>query len=96
MFKILLENVAFDDALEHLCIETNPDGSVTLSAREHEILAELSNYIDNDGNEQVPDEICGCKVIGFGSQCIYGTNLVLRDRDESEITIYRGDVAVAR
>jgi hypothetical protein len=97
LFKVLLQEISFDDALQHLCIETNPDGSVTLSVREHEILAELSDYIDDDGNEQVPDEIGGAKVSGFDSEFVYGTNLVVRQkRDEPEITIDPGDVAGAR
>src|SRR5690349_4529686 len=71
-FEILLSDTwagVHDLWEEYLCIEQNADGTVTLSSRAHEGLAETFEYTDEDGEIHLPSHIEG-KAVGVEGQYI--------------------------
>ena len=59
-FEILLSaefSGAVDVWTEWLCMQQHRNGKITLSSRGHEYLAEAAEYVDEDGNENLPSEI---------------------------------------
>ena len=86
---------AIDCWTEHLCLERHEDGSITLSIRSHKILAEAHDYMDEDGERQLPDSINGKAVYGVEGDYVLGDDLLVRD-DESEVNLRRGKLKEAR
>jgi hypothetical protein len=73
---------ATDSWTEYLCLARNADGSITLSSRSREILAEAARYRERD----LPATIRRKEVAGFDGDYVVGTRLRLQDGD-AEITI---------
>jgi hypothetical protein len=48
---------AVDAWTEWLCIQQHRNGKITLSSKGREYLAEAVEYVDEDGNENLPSEI---------------------------------------
>jgi len=73
------ENSGFVDTwTEYLCIEKVPEG-FELSIRAHELLAEASEYVDEEGEElELPDEINGRSVLYSDGDFILGESLEIR------------------
>ena len=84
-----------DSWTEYLCLEEHGDGSISLSSRSREYLAERSEYVDEDDKEHIPAEIDGQRVWGCDGDYIVGENLLPRD-DDAEITVARGEFDKAR
>jgi hypothetical protein len=88
-FEILLvgEFCGVHDAWhEYLCLRLNDDGTVTLSSRSLEVLAEVHAYVDEEGEEQLPEMIEGKTVSGREGDYVVGGDLLPHD-GEAEITI---------
>jgi hypothetical protein len=79
---------------EHLCLERNADGTLTLSCRGYEYLGELRDYTDEDGEVTLPPEIDGKAVRGSESGYIVGEKLVLQV-DDAYITVSADEVDIA-
>jgi hypothetical protein len=78
-FKVLLEGEfsgTRDFWTEYLCLARNADGSVTLSSRAHEILAEAAPYRERDW---LPATINRKRVCGFDGDYVVGGKLLLHD-----------------
>ncbi len=71
-------------------METRRDGSITLSSRAREILAEAGEYVDEDGEEHLPRTIAGAKVWGIAGEYVLGEALVPVD-DDAVLSVAPGD-----
>ena len=56
-----------------------------LTIRGYDILGQLSDYTDDDGNENLPDEINGEKISNYDNEYIYGSNLVINADDDGSV-----------
>jgi hypothetical protein len=65
-----------DQWTEYLCIERGRDGGVTLTSRSRQILAEVGQYIDEEGEKKLPSKIGGQKVWGSDGDFVVGEKLV--------------------
>jgi hypothetical protein len=74
---------------EHLCIEKNADGTITLSSRSHPVLAEVGKFMDDEGEVHLPEAIDGVRVGGYEGDYVVGEDLVPHG-DEAEITLSVG------
>jgi len=64
---------------EHLCLRRISETEYELSIREYEILGDISDYCDDDGEENIPDIIDGKKVkLGEGWDFLLGGDLVIQ------------------
>ena len=63
------ETGSTDTWTEYLCLEKLKKG-FELTIRGYEILGQLSDYTDDDGNEDLPDEIYGEKVSNYDNEYI--------------------------
>jgi hypothetical protein len=64
---------------EHLCLRQISETEYELSIREYEILGDISDYCDDDGEENIPDIIDGKKVkLGEGWIFVLGGDLVIQ------------------
>jgi hypothetical protein len=86
---------ALDAWPEHLCIERNTDGTITLSSRSRAIIGEVSQYMDDDGEVILPEAIDGQRVFGYDGEYVIGEELLPVD-DEAEITLTVGAEADAK
>jgi hypothetical protein len=90
LFEILLVGEfygAHDGWDEYLCLGLNEDGTVTLSSRRYDALAEVQEYIDEDGEEHLPEMIEGKTVSGREGDYVVGGDLLPYD---PEITLSVG------
>jgi hypothetical protein len=71
---------------EALCLERHADGTITLSSRSHEVLAEDTAFWGEDGELHLPAEIHGEKVVGTEGDYVIGEKLLPHD-DDAMITI---------
>jgi hypothetical protein len=80
-----------DTWTEYLCLARNADGSITLSSRSREILAEAAPYMERGW---LPETIRGKEVEGYDGDYVVGTRLLLHD-GEAEITVAQNQFDVA-
>ena len=78
------ETGSTDTWTEYLCLEKLKKG-FELTIRGYEILGQLSDYTDDDGNENLPDEINGEKISNYDNEYIYGSNLVINADDDGSV-----------
>ena len=83
-----------DQWAEYLCIEREGNGGVTLTSRSRQVLAEVGQYIDEEGELKLPSKIEGKKVWGIEGDFVLGESLVLHD-GTSTITVQPGDTQLA-
>ena len=67
-----------DSWTEYLCLARNADGSITLSNRSREILAEAARYRERD---RLPATIRGKEVSRIDGDFVVGKRLLLHDAD---------------
>jgi hypothetical protein len=82
---------ALDSWTEYLCVARNADGSITLSSRSREILAEAGKYRERGW---LPETIRRKEVEGYDGDYVVGTRLLLHD-GEAEITVAQNQFDVA-
>jgi hypothetical protein len=78
-FEVLLSGEfygATDSWTEYLCLARNPDGSITLTSRAREILAEAARYRKND---YLPATIRRKEAWEFDGDYVVGRRLLLQD-----------------
>ena len=63
---------------EYLCLEKTSEG-YELSTRHREILGDESDYYDEEGDIELPDEIDGESVYGSVNGIILGESLLIND-----------------
>jgi hypothetical protein len=80
-----------DSWTEYLCFARNADGTITLSSRSREILAEAARYRERD---RLPATIRGKDVSGYDGDYVVGKRLLLHDGD-AEITVSQNQFDVA-
>ncbi len=68
---------------EYLCIERISNKEFELSIRSYEVLGELFEFQDEEGN--LPDEIDGASVVGSWEEFIIGGNLIPRSDEYGEV-----------
>ena len=85
---------AHDAWVEHLCIERNADGTISLSSRSHAALAEVADFVDDEGGVRLPEAVDGVRVGGYEGNYVVGEHLLTHD-DEAEITLVVGAVTDA-
>jgi len=93
-FDVLLEGEFYgfvDSWTEYLCMERNKDGSITLSSRAYEILAEAYRYKERGW---LPETIQRKEVVGYDGDYVVGGRLLPRDGD-AELTVSRNQFDVA-
>ena len=78
------ETGSTDTWTEYLCLEKLKKG-FELTIRGYDILGQLSDYTDDDGNENLPDEINGEKISNYDNEYIYGSNLVINADDDGSV-----------
>ena len=78
------ETGSTDTWTEYLCLKKLKKG-FELTIRGYEILGQLSDYTDDDGNENLPDEINGEKISNYDNEYIYGSNLVINADDDGSV-----------
>jgi hypothetical protein len=93
-FEVLMSGEfwgAHDSWTEYLCLARNADGSITLTSRSHEILAESGRYKERGW---LPSTIRRKEVRGFEGDYVVGNKLLPHDSD-AELTVSpdRFDVA---
>jgi len=86
---------AHDAWVEHLCIERNADGTISLSSRSHAALAEVADFVDDEGGVRLPEAVDGVRVGGYEGNYVVGEDLLTHD-DEAEITLPVGAEAEAK
>jgi hypothetical protein len=86
---------ALDIWTEYLCVQRHRNGSITLSSRSSEILAEACDYQDEDGNEDLPALINGKKVCCIAGDYVLGEELLPHD-DDAIVTVARGGTKEAK
>jgi hypothetical protein len=93
-FEILITGEfygALDSWTEYLCLARNVDGSITLSSRSREILAEAAKYRERGW---LPATIRRKEVSGFDGDYVVGKRLLLHD-GEAEIAVSQDQFDVA-
>jgi len=66
---------------EFLCVELNKDQSFTLYTGRREVLAEASDFYNEDTEDyEIPDEIDGQAVWGVKEDCVVSESVVDFDR----------------
>jgi hypothetical protein len=93
-YDVLLEGEFYgfvDSWTEYLCMERNKDGSITLTSRAHQILAEAGRYKERGW---LPETIRGKEVAGYDGDYVVGGRLVPRDGN-AELTVSPNQFDVA-
>jgi hypothetical protein len=93
-FDVLLEGEFYgfvDSWTEYLCMERNKDGSITLTSRAHEILAEGGRYKKRGW---LPATIGRKEVAGYDGDYVVGRRLLPHDGD-AELTVSQNQFDVA-
>jgi hypothetical protein len=93
-FDVLLDGEFYgfvDSWTEYLCMERNKDGSITLTSRAYQILAEAGRYKERGW---LPETISGKQVCGYDGDYVVGGRLVPRDGD-AELTVLPSQFDVA-
>ena len=93
-FEVLITGEFYgsvDSWTEYLCLARNGDGSITLSSRSREILAEAAKYRKRGW---LPTTIRRKEVSGFDGDYVVGKRLLLHD-GEAEITVCQNQFDVA-
>ena len=68
---------------EYLCVERIGDEEFELTVRGYGIIGEVSEYSDEDGNYELPEEIDGQYVAGVeDGEFIVGGDLVIQSEDD--------------
>jgi len=70
---------------EYLCLENLSDSKYELSIRGYEVLGEVRNFMDDDGEISLPDEIDGIEVVSNDGEYIFGGTLVMTSDDYGEV-----------
>jgi antitoxin component YwqK of YwqJK toxin-antitoxin module len=76
---------------EYLCVERvsqntwNAKKEFELSIRSYEVLGEIFEFQDEEGNLNLPDEIEGAVVVGSSEEYIIGGNLIPRSDEYGEV-----------
>lgn len=86
---------AIDCWTEFLCLQENPDGTITLSSCSRKMLAEARDYSDEDGEQSLPEYIDGERVWGVDGDFVVGEQLVPHS-DDAVVILSHGDVEEAR
>ena len=74
---------------EYLCLRRISESKYELSLREYEILGDIRDYCDDNGEENIPDFIDGKKVIhGEGYDLVLGGDLVIQKLHIVPITFF--------
>ena len=76
---------AVDSWTEYLCVARNPDGSITLTSRARQILAEAGRYKERGW---LPETIRRKDVWGYDGDYVVGQRLLPHDGD-AELTVSR-------
>jgi hypothetical protein len=93
-FEVLLSGEfygATDSWAEYLCLARNPDGSITLTSRAREILAEAARYKEKD---YLPATIRRKDVWGFDGDYVVGQRLLPHDGG-AELTVSQNQFDIA-
>jgi hypothetical protein len=88
-------NGAVDCWTEFLCLQENPDATVTLSSCSRTVLAEAHDFSNEEGEMELPEHINGERVWGIDGDFVVGEQLVPHN-DDAVIILSRGDVEEAR
>jgi len=70
---------------EYLCLENLSDSKYELSIRGYEVLGEVRNFMDDDGEISLPNEIDGIEVVSNDGEYIFGGTLVMTSDDYGEV-----------
>jgi hypothetical protein len=82
---------AHDLWTEYLCMERNKDGSITLTSRSRQFLAEAGRYKERGG---LPATIRRKEVWGYDGDYVVGRRL-LPDDGDAELTVFQNQFDVA-
>jgi hypothetical protein len=76
---------------EYLCLERKSSSTFELSIRGYEFIGEIRDYSDEDGEENLPDQIDGKTVVGTVDEYVVGGNLVPITDDQETVEFSQPD-----